>query len=89
MIDVDEFLEHHGVKGQKWGQRRRQASIAREKRYKAGTQTLRDKIIRDADLDPLHRRDPASTKKRVAMGAVAAALILKGAHDIPFKDLKF
>lgn len=62
----------------KWGVRRQKASVAREQRYKTGKQTLRDKIIRDADLDPGHKRPALSSKAKKGQLAVAAILIAYG-----------
>lgn len=47
----NEFLEHFGVKGMKWGVRRAQNRDARTERLRKGTATRRDKFIREADLD--------------------------------------
>lgn len=48
---LDDYLEHFGVKGMRWGVRRAESRAARTKRIKDGTATLRDKFIREADLD--------------------------------------
>lgn len=48
---IDDILEHFGVRGQKWGVRRKTSRDSRTKRLNSGTATLRDKLIRDADLD--------------------------------------
>lgn len=52
-MDVEEFLEHHGVKGQRWGIRnirdannaRRQAHLDRLSRIASGNATTRDRRV--------------------------------------------
>ena len=61
MTDVNAFLEHHGVKGMKWGQRKgpkRQSTEAKE----------RDKVRkkrREHGVDALTNREIANHNKRV------------------------
>ena len=51
IIDEDTYLSHVGVKGMKWGVRRAQNRDARTERLKSGKASVKDKLIREADLD--------------------------------------
>jgi hypothetical protein len=51
IIDKDAYLEHFGVRGMKWGVRRAQNRDARTERLKSGKASVKDKLIREADLD--------------------------------------
>lgn len=82
--DIDLFLEHHGVKGMHWGvrkERRATERVARRERFKSGTPTLKDKLIRDLDFD--RSRSERRTDLKVASGKqVGITLAAAGAAFI-------
>ena len=51
MNDSQDFLAHFGVKGMKWGVRNAEKRNARTERLSNNTATLKDKLVRDFDLD--------------------------------------
>lgn len=85
----DLCLEHHGIKGQKWGVRRYQnsdgsltdAGKARQKRWK-GPDTLRYRYLnRKADRgDRLRARGENITTAGNKYGAIRAGLLIGGAY---------
>lgn len=88
MNEVDELLlehfdaplEHSGVKGMKWGVRRKQNKEARIQRLKSGKGTLKDKLIRDLDIGGTNTaiNGRSSTKDRIAMGIAGGVLLAIG-----------
>lgn len=66
-MEVEEFLEHHGVKGQKWG--------IRKKIAKSGA-----RVGRGFDIHNKNPDDEFSTAKKAALitaGGIAAFVILQ------------
>jgi hypothetical protein len=50
-IEIEEFLEHHGVKGQRWGvrgTRRVQKRLDRAQRLATGKGSVKDQLLRSA-----------------------------------------
>lgn len=91
MIIDQDYLEHFGVLGMKWGVRKdREANRnARSKRLKDGTATKRDKLIREADLDggrteKIRKGEikPMSKAERVGLAFVSVALMAHGAKSL-------
>lgn len=58
MSDVDAFLEHHGIKGMRWGRRKTQTDVAAPKRTSVSKKSSRGKTM----------------AKKVAVGTVAGTL---------------
>lgn len=86
---VDDFLEHHGVKGMQWGVRRSEKRDARSERIKKGTATRRDRLIREADLDggrtqEIRRgeRNAPGRLERLGYVVLGAVLALHGARTL-------
>lgn len=69
LVDVSEFLEHHGVKGMKWGQRRAARRLAKgDAQFEKGAANFpkkaRSQLLRDAEAHA--EKDFASLEKRYA-----------------------
>jgi hypothetical protein len=88
MPDLEEFLEHHGVKGQKWGIRRARPARIVSREYKKASQ-LKNKHIStmtNEELKALNARsnleqqyhrlhpDTVALGKRYVKGAVATTV---------------
>ena len=69
ITDTDEFLEHYGVKGMKWGVRKARQSRASYKRYKSKSLDERSQIKRKA-------AKRAAVGGAVALGAAAAGRVI-------------
>lgn len=89
MIIDQDYLEHFGVQGMKWGVRREANRNARSKRLKDGTATKRDKLIREADLDggrteKIRKGEikPMSKAERIGLAFVSVALMTYGAKSL-------
>lgn len=82
---IDEFFAHYGVKGQKWGVRRRaQKRAERRERFKSGKATRKDKLIVDLDFDRSSKERKADSRsisgeqKLVIAGAgIVSGLLLR------------
>lgn len=75
--DIDEYLEHHGVKGMKWGTRRAQKKAANQTRLNSMTP-----VQRQAHLTKVNRRKSIG---KAAIGIGAALVISAGAvyaHEV-------
>lgn len=80
----DLYLEHHGVKGQKWGVRRYQNSDSKAKRERwKGPDTLRYRYLnRKADRgDRLRARGETVTSAGAKYANVRAGLLIGGAFS--------
>jgi len=67
MSNIDDFLEHHGVKGMKWGQRKARGSGKAPKRQSTEAKE-RDKVRakrREHGVDALTNREIANHNRRV------------------------
>jgi hypothetical protein len=84
--EVLEYLEHFGVKGMRWGQRRAQSRSERRLRFKSGTPTLKDKAIRELDLDR-SRSERKEDRKSINKKEVAVQLAVAGAGFILAKKV--
>ena len=62
---TDEFLEHHGVRGMKWGVSRSRGSSSDNKHGKTGGFTSKPKVSADA-------RNAMLAQKKIAMGGLHA-----------------
>ena len=62
---TDEFLEHHGVRGMKWGVSRSRGSSSGSKHGKTGGFTSKPKVSADA-------RNAMLAQKKIAMGGLHA-----------------
>jgi len=47
MMDAEEFLDHHGVKGQKWGVRKRRNEAARKAKFQKPAGRLSDDKLKE------------------------------------------
>lgn len=56
MTNVDEFLEHHGVKGMKWGQRKRRNESARAKKFGGGKTRYKDVKAKHLSEEEINKR---------------------------------
>lgn len=89
MTNMDDYLEHFGVKGMRWGTRRTVSRDARTARLKKGTATRKDKFIREADLDGGRTQQirageikDYSKKEKLGMVAASAALTAYGLYSL-------
>lgn len=54
--DLDAILEHYGVKGMKWGVRKRRSEGDRAKTFGSGRTRFKDKKVKDLDDEEINRR---------------------------------
>lgn len=85
--NVDEFLEHHGVKGQKWGVRRtreKQLHLDRLQRVKNGAATSQDKaLIRSRRLGMA----ALGTTAAITVGTIGVSVFLKHKSNLKIKEI--
>lgn len=78
---IDDFLEHFGVLGQKWGVRRAYNKSERQHRLRSGKETRKDKIIKSLDLDRTNPKQRKANSQKIAVltmvGLSAATTILQ------------
>lgn len=86
---VNKFLEHHGVKGMKWGQRRNrkaQSHIDRIHRVATGTASVKDRTRVAAETGVVTKKGAAQILKR---GVKLQENVKKGRGFITNKLLQF
>lgn len=77
VYEEDDFLEHYGVKGMKWGKRKSSAELASE-----GPSTGRALLLGAYGNSKKRYTDPVALKKRTAAGKNAtASLLLYAGHQ--------
>jgi hypothetical protein len=81
-VEIDDFFEHHGVKGQRWGVRRQKRPMTpTEAKYKLEKQSIKNEYkLNKKDIKVGQKNEQAKRRLIVGAGVVATGLVAYGGY---------
>lgn len=87
MGDVEDYLEHYGVKGMQWGKRRSRAALAKAAAKRAEKNTPEQQAARAADRAKVQERKAISNSRRLLDDKDLDKIVERMSKEKKLKDL--
>lgn len=81
-VEIDNFFEHHGVKGQRWGVRKQKRPMTpTEAKYKLEKQSIKNEYkLNKKDIKVSQKNEQQKRRLIIGAGVVATGLVAYGGY---------
>ena len=87
MSDVEDYLEHYGVKGMQWGKRRSREALAKASAKRAEKNSPEQQAFRAADRAQVEKRKQVSNARRLLSDSDLDAAVERMSKEKKLADL--